>query len=90
MGILNDVDLNAFLRAQPQWTLTGGALVREWVFADFAGAMEFVNLVASLAEETGHHPDIDIRYNKVRLSLISHDSGGITKRDTALAARLDG
>jgi 4a-hydroxytetrahydrobiopterin dehydratase len=51
--------------------------------------MFFVNKVAVLAEAANHHPDIDIRYNQVRLGLISHDSGGITKRDASLAGRIN-
>ena len=51
--------------------------------------MVFVNRVAALAESAGHHPDIDIRYNRVLLGLVSHDAGGITKRDTAMAGRID-
>jgi 4a-hydroxytetrahydrobiopterin dehydratase len=51
--------------------------------------MAFVNRVAALAETAGHHPDIDIRYNQVILGLISHDAGGITKRDSAMAGRID-
>jgi 4a-hydroxytetrahydrobiopterin dehydratase len=88
MAKLNEAEINAVLTAQPEWTLKDGALTREWVFKAFAEAMAFVNHVASIAEEAGHHPDIDIRYNKVRLSLVSHDLGGITGRDAALATRL--
>jgi 4a-hydroxytetrahydrobiopterin dehydratase len=88
MAKLNEGQIKAVLAAQPEWTLADGALTREWVFKDFVEAMSFVNRVASLAEEVGHHPDIDIRYNRVRLSLISHDSGGITERDAALVTRL--
>ena len=51
--------------------------------------MHFVNSVAEMAEGAGHHPDIDIRYNKVRLALISHDAGGLTERDFDLAAAID-
>ena len=65
-----------------------GKLVRDWVFGDFMQAMTFVNRVAELAESAGHHPDIDIRYNQVRLGLVSHDSGGITNRDAAMADSL--
>ena len=50
--------------------------------------MTFVNRVAALAEAAGHHPDIDIRYNQVRLALVSHDAGGITERDANMANRL--
>ena len=51
--------------------------------------MDFVNAVAEQAERAGHHPDIDIRYNKVRLALISHDAGGLTPRDFDLASSID-
>ena len=63
--------------------------MREVVFKDFVGAMSFVNQVAEKAEAAGHHPDIDIRYNKVRLALVSHDAAGLTKRDFDLAASIE-
>ena len=65
-----------------------GKLVREWTFNDFVEAMAFVNRVAAIAEDAGHHPDIDIRYNQVPLGLVSHDAGGITERDAAMAGRI--
>jgi len=52
--------------------------------------MTFVNKVAEQAEKANHHPDIDIRYNRVRLALVSHDAGGLTEKDFALAAAADG
>lgn len=64
-----------------------GKLVREWRFKDFVEAMMFVNRVAAVAEDAGHHPDIDIRYNRVRLGLVTHDAGGITKTDADMAKR---
>lgn len=67
-----------------------GEIVREVEFPDFVAAMEFVNLVATKAEAAGHHPDIDIRYNRVRLALVSHDAGGLTQRDFDLAAVIEG
>ena len=72
-----------------QWENTGHALVREFVFADFAGAMAFVNRVAQVAEELNHHPDITIRWNKVTLTLSTHTSSGLTGRDFQLAEALD-
>ena len=66
-----------------------GKLTREWTFKDFVQAMEFVNQVAALAEAAGHHPDIDIRYNRVSLGLVSHDAGGITQRDAAMAKQIN-
>ena len=71
------------------WTLEEGELRRERTFGDFLAAMAFVNRVAELAESAGHHPDILIRYNRVRLALTTHDAGGITVQDFALAAATD-
>jgi 4a-hydroxytetrahydrobiopterin dehydratase len=89
MTALTEPELSAFLAANPTWHLTGGAIVRQWTFPGFPGAIAFVNRVATLAETAGHHPDIDIRYNRVRLALVTHDAGGITSNDTSLAAQLD-
>ena len=61
--------------------------MRQFQFADFLGSIAFVNSVAQVAEAAGHHPDIDIRYNKVRLALTTHDAGGITAKDFDLAAK---
>ncbi len=88
MMTLTDTEITGFLEREPQWRFAEGQLEREWTFAGFAEAMAFVNRVAAMAEEAGHHPDIDIRYNRVRLSLVTHDAGGVTDKDAALAARL--
>ena len=73
-----------------EWQEREGALVREHEFADFAQAIAFVDRVAALAEEVGHHPDILIHgWNKVRLSLSTHSAGGITDADRDLARRID-
>jgi 4a-hydroxytetrahydrobiopterin dehydratase len=74
----------------PGWGLADGELVREFTFKDFVAAMAFVNRVAELAEAAGHHPDIDIRYNRVRLALVTHDAGGITTNDLGLALKVNG
>ncbi|MGE5749395.1 MAG: 4a-hydroxytetrahydrobiopterin dehydratase, partial [Gemmatimonas sp.] len=71
------------------WSRRGDALVRTYQFRNFSQAMEFVNRVAGLAESAGHHPDIDIRYSKVTLSLSTHDAGGITSNDVSLARAID-
>lgn len=72
------------------WREEDAALVRDFEFKDFAGAMAFVNEVAEAAEEAGHHPDILVHgYNKVRLTLSTHSEGGITDADHALAATID-
>lgn len=89
MPVLEERIIAAKLKSMPRWKLERGELVRHCEFAGFVEAMQFVNSVAELAEGAAHHPDIDIRYNKVRLSLISHDAGGLTERDFDLAAAID-
>jgi len=87
MATLSQSEIDTFLKANPEWKADSGKLVRDWAFKDFVQAMAFVNRVAELAEAAGHHPDIDIRYNRVRLGLVSHDAGGVTERDSKMAAR---
>jgi 4a-hydroxytetrahydrobiopterin dehydratase len=87
MAALSPGEITAALTSTPGWSLDRGELVRQFQFADFLGSIAFVNSVAQLAEAAGHHPDIDIRYNKVRLALTTHDAGGITPKDFELAAK---
>jgi 4a-hydroxytetrahydrobiopterin dehydratase len=73
----------------PGWGLENHELVRVVSFEDFAAAMVFVNRVAAAAEAASHHPDIDIRYNKVRLALVTHDVGStVTQKDLDMAREL--
>ena len=76
------------LAATTGWRRDGDAIARTWRFADFKAAMIFVNGVAALAEKANHHPDIAVHYNEVTLRLWSHDAGGLTARDFALARQL--
>ncbi len=64
-----------------EWSLEGGSLVRTEKFTDFRAAMLWVNRVANLAEQQNHHPDIDIRWNRVTVRLTTHETGGLTDRD---------
>ena len=89
MQKLDEQQVQEALAHLPKWRLEGGKLVRNWTFADFVAAMEFVNRVADQAEAAGHHPDIDIRYNRVQLALVTHDAGGITAKDVEMAAILE-
>ena len=77
------------LCALPQWRRDGEIISRTFEFADFIAAMKFVNHVAELAEQAQHHPDIDVRWNKVTLALTTHDAGGLTEKDFALARQCD-
>lgn len=72
-----------------KWSAEGGELRREFEFKNFAQALAFVNEVGALAEAKNHHPDIDIRWNKVLLRLATHSAGGITELDFDLAAQID-
>jgi 4a-hydroxytetrahydrobiopterin dehydratase len=72
----------------PGWAIESGELVRTFEFADFVASLAFVNQVGLLAELAGHHPDIDIRYNRVRLALVTHSAGGLTEKDFDLAAQV--
>jgi 4a-hydroxytetrahydrobiopterin dehydratase len=71
------------------WTLQGNQIERLLTFENFVDAMIFVNRVAEIAEEEGHHPDIRIVYNRVTLTLSTHDAGGLTQKDFRLAHRID-
>ncbi len=89
MKKLNEQQLQEALSKLPDWELTNGEIVRTWTFPDFVQAMAFVNQVAEKAEAAGHHPDIDIRYNRVKLALVTHDAGGITAKDIEMAINLN-
>ena len=88
MAVLSQKELQQRLSEMPGWTFVDNSLERRFEFADFVAAMKFVSRVAEAAEEANHHPDIDIRYNKVKMSLTSHDSGGVTARDLRLAKKI--
>jgi 4a-hydroxytetrahydrobiopterin dehydratase len=89
MAVLADAEIKQALNGLKGWQQSGEAIQRTFQFTDFKAAMQFVNKVADAAEEANHHPDIDIRYNKVIMSLVSHDSGGVTQRDVGMAQRIN-
>jgi 4a-hydroxytetrahydrobiopterin dehydratase len=72
------------------WSVREDHLVKTFEFPDFVSAVSFVNRVAEVAEQAGHHPDIHLSWGKVVLELTSHDAGGLTVRDFDLAASIDG
>jgi 4a-hydroxytetrahydrobiopterin dehydratase len=89
MAVLTDSEVHQALGRLHGWHRNGIAIQRTFQFSDFKSAMEFVNKVADAAEQANHHPDIDVRYNKVTISLVSHDSGGVTSRDLRMAERIN-
>ena len=88
-AVLTQSEIDLALQQLPGWNRTGNAIERVCQFADFVQAMKFVNQVADAAEAANHHPDILINYNKVTLTLVSHDSGGVTQRDIRMAAKIN-
>ena len=89
MPPLSEHEIKSKLVTVPDWQIESGELVRTFLFKDFRASLAFVNKVGDAAEQAGHHPDIDVRYNKVRLALVTHDAGGISEKDFDLAAAAD-
>lgn len=89
MERMAEADIRKSLEQVPEWSETGGAIHRTYQFADFNQSMAFVNAVAAQAEADQHHPDILVRWNKVTLTLSTHDASGITEKDFAMAAKAD-
>ena len=89
MPKLTPAQIKSALGTVPDWKKQRAAIVRTYEFKDFVAAMKFVNAVAKAAEKAGHHPDIDIRWNKVTLALTTHDAGGLTEKDFDLAGKFD-
>lgn len=87
-GPLAAGEAEALARQVPGWSLSGNAIEREYSFAGFGEAMEFVNEVAAAAAGQDHHPDICVYYNRVALRLTTHKAGGLTRNDFILAAKI--
>lgn len=90
LGKLSDDQIAAQLEYYPEWAELNGQIQRTFQFEDFDQSMGFVNRIAEYAEQVQHHPDILIRYNKVTLTVSTHDAGGITHKDFELAKTADG
>jgi 4a-hydroxytetrahydrobiopterin dehydratase len=86
---LTNAELQQFLKAHPGWSSDGKTLEKTYEFASFPEAIAFVGRVAEVAERQDHHPDIDIRYRKVKLSLTTHEASGLTFRDPLLASEVE-
>ena len=89
MSKLNSAQIKSALRRVPLWKKRRREITRTYQFKDFVVALKFVNRVARLAEKAWHHPDIDIRWNKVTLVLSTHSEGGLTHKDFKLAKQFD-
>ena len=89
MAKLTDQEVQSLLTTMHGWRSLGDAIHKEFTFRGFRGAISFVNRVAELANAAAHHPDLEIHYNRVVVSLTTHDAGGVTDEDLALAAVIE-
>ncbi len=87
-GKLTIEKIKEYMIVVPDWLLSGESIIKEFTFKDFIAAMKFVNKVASLAEDEGHHPDFFISWNKVKLTLTTHAAKGLTENDFIMAAKI--
>ncbi len=87
--LIDKSELKDYLKRIPEWDIEGKKIERVFEFDDFTESIDFVNGVAEIAEESEHHPDIDIRWNKVKLILSTHNKGGLTDLDFELAEKID-
>ncbi len=87
--LLDAAEIKTALKKVPEWETDKKRIERTFEFDDFTAAIDFVNLVAEISEEQEHHPDIDIRYNRVKLSVYTHNKNGLTELDFQLAERID-
>jgi len=88
--LLDDAAITAALDTLPGWTRTGNEIEKTYECASFPAAISFVVGIGFAAEAADHHPDLDIRWRRVRVALTTHDSGGLTERDVALARTIEG
>ena len=86
---INDDQAQEKMKRIPEWELSNASIVRSFEFDEYPLAIDFVNAVAEIAEEAFHHPDIFISYTKVKLTLTTHDVGGLTESDFEVATRID-
>lgn len=86
---LNDESIEAWLEERDGWKRKDDVLTKTFDFPTFRDAIVFVNRLATIADEHEHHPDIDIRYTKIKVALTTHDAGGLTQKDLTVAEQVD-
>ena len=87
-SLLSPTEIQSQLTSLPDWTLEGDTLQTIVTFKNFIDAIAFINKVVDPAEASGHHPDLAISYNRVTIRLTTHDAGGLTHKDIAMAKTL--
>ena len=90
MERLNDAEIDERLERLDGWEREGEAITRTFKRDDFAGSVRFVQRIAEPAEEMGHHPDLAVSWDEVRVTITTHSEGGLTANDFELASRIDG
>lgn len=90
MELLSDSEIDSRLAELDGWEREGETIVKTFELADFVGSVELINRVVEPAEEMGHHPDLSVSWNKVRVSITTHAAGGLTANDFELAKRIEG
>ena len=90
MATMSDPEIRSALAGLPGWEHAGGAITRQYRLDSFAGAIAFVVRLSYAAEAADHHPDLDIRYDKVRVTVSTHSEGGVTAKDVDLARAIEG
>lgn len=86
---MSEIELHEALEKLNGWTRTGDSVSRRWEFKNFADALAFVNRVGEIAEAADHHPDIKLGWGYCEIGLTTHDRGGVTDVDIAMAAKFD-
>jgi 4a-hydroxytetrahydrobiopterin dehydratase len=89
MPVLTTKQISLQLKAVPNWSKRTQTIFRTFKFEGFLKGIDFVNRIARKAQKINHHPDIDFRFDKVTLTLTTHDEGGITEKDFSLARQCD-
>ena len=89
MALLSDSEIEERLARLPEWQRAGDAIRRTYECGDFVGSVNFVESMVSPAESLGHHPDLEVSWDRVTVTISTHSEGGLTKADFELAAELD-
>jgi 4a-hydroxytetrahydrobiopterin dehydratase len=89
MPLLSDEEVERRLAALSGWERDGDAIRRSFKLQDFKGSVDFVNRITPVAEEMNHHPDLEISWNTVTVSITNHSEGGLTENDFELASKID-
>jgi 4a-hydroxytetrahydrobiopterin dehydratase len=89
MALLDDAEIDSLLAELPGWARAGGAIRKTFERGDFVGSVKFVDSLVGPAEEMGHHPDLEVSWDKVTVTLSTHSEGGLTANDFELAAKIE-